>query len=231
MILVLLAVGLAYLIRETLIVFAVALFLAYMLAPLVDFVLKFTRGRLSGTPALAVVYLVLICVLIGLSVTIGSRIADEASSLAARMPALVNNDTWVTGIPLPPGWSRSVTPSRVGCRMPSATAAANLLPYLRSAGMQLFSGARYVLYLVLIPILSFFFLKDGLAIIASLLAAIGDPDKRKVARDILDDISLLLGHYIRALVILSLCTFAAYSLFLSITGALMPCCWPVWRRF
>jgi len=218
-ILVLLLVGLTYLIRETVIVFAVALFLAYMLAPLVAFVVKFTRGRLAGTPALVVVYLVLVCVLVALSVTIGSRIAAEASSLGERMPSLVRNDTWVAGIPLP-AW---LAPERAAIASWLQNAigdgGANLMPYLRSAGMQLFSGARYVLYIVLIPILSFFFLKDGAAIIISLLAAIGDPQKRKVARDILDDISLLLGHYIRALVILSLCTFASYSLFLSITGA------------
>jgi predicted PurR-regulated permease PerM len=209
----------AYLIRETLMVFAVALFLAYMLAPLVDFVQRFTRSRLTGTPALAVVYLVLICVLVGLSVTIGSRIADEASILAERLPALVHNAAWTTGIPLP-GW---LEPERnaIGnwLQQAAGNGGSNLLPYLRAAGMQVFSGARYVLYAVMIPILSFFFLKDGLVIIASLLAAIQDADKRQVVRDILDDISLLLGHYIRALVILSFCTFAAYSIFLSFTGA------------
>jgi predicted PurR-regulated permease PerM len=214
-----LLVVVAYLIRETLMVFAVALFLAYMLTPLVDFVVRFTRSRLSRTPALAVVYLVLICVLTGLSVTVGSRIAAEASSLAERMPALVHNQAWISGIPLP-GW---LEPERdaIGGWLQGAIGkgGSNLLPYLRTAGMQVFSGARYILYAIVIPILAFFFLKDGEAIIANMVAAIADANSRRVVRDILDDISILLGQYIRALVILSLCTFTAYSIFLGVTGA------------
>ena len=85
--------------------------------------------------------------------------------------------------------------------------------------MQVFSGARYILYVIVIPILSFFFLKDGRAIVANVVEGIADGNRRQVVRDILDDISLLLGHYIRALVILSMCTFAAYFVFLAITGA------------
>jgi predicted PurR-regulated permease PerM len=218
-ILVLVLVALAYVIRETLMVFAVALFLAYMLAPLLDFVKRFTRSRLSGTPALVVVYLVLICVLAGFAVTLGSRIAAEASSLEKRMPALVHNQSWTSSLPLP-RWLEPERDSIAGWLQDAVgNGGSNLLPYLRSAGMQLFSGAKYVLYIILIPIVSFLFLKNGPAIIVNLLAAIADADKRQMAGDILDDISLLLGHYIRALVILSLCTFAAYSIFLSITGA------------
>jgi predicted PurR-regulated permease PerM len=39
-----------------------------------------------------------------------------------------------------------------------------ILPYIRGLGGQLVSGAKYALYLVLTPILAFFFLKDGAAI-------------------------------------------------------------------
>ncbi len=217
--LVALLVAIAYLNRETLMVFAVALFFAYMLTPLVDVVERFTPARVSHTPALAVVYLVLICLLAGLGVTLGSRIGAEASSLAERMPALVHNQSWTSGIPLP-GWLEPERNAIAGWLQEAiGNSGSNLLPYLRSAGMQVFSGAKYVLYIVLIPILSFFFLKNGRAIIANLVEAIADGNRRQMLRDILDDISLLLGQYIRALVILSLCTFTAYSIFLTITGA------------
>jgi predicted PurR-regulated permease PerM len=214
-----LLVGVAYLIRETLTVFAVALLLAYMLAPLVDFVQRFTRGGLSRTPALAVVYVILICVLIALGVTIGSRIAAEASSLAQRLPALVQSAAWTSGIPLP-AWLAPERNSIAGwLQQAVGSGGNNLLPWLKAAGMQVFSGAKYVLYALLIPILSFFFLKDGKGMIATALDGIGDRPRREVVRDILGDVSLLLGQYIRALVIFSLVTFAGYSIFLSITGA------------
>jgi predicted PurR-regulated permease PerM len=214
-----LLVAIAYLIRETLMVFAVALFLAYMLTPLVDSVERFTRSRLSRTLSLAVAYLILICVLAGLGITVGSRIAAEASNLAERMPALVHNQSWTSEVPLPV-WLKPEREAIAGWLQGAiGNGGSNLLPYLRAAGMQVFSGARYILYVVVIPILSFFFLKDGRAIVANLVAAIADGDSRLVVQDILDDISILLGRYIRALVILSLCTFAAYSIFLAITGA------------
>ena len=217
--LVALLVAIAYFIRETLMVFAVALFLAYMLAPLVDFVMRFTRSRLTRTPALAVVYLVLVCVLAGLSVTVGSRIAAEASSLAERMHALLKDNAWTSQIPLP-GWLNSERDAITSWLQDAVgNGGANLLPYLKAAGMQVFSGAKYVLYVVLTPILSFFFLKDGLGIIESMLATIVNQRQRHIVRDILDDISLLLGQYIRALVLLSLCAFTASSLFLTFTGA------------
>ena len=218
-ILVLLVTGLTYLVRETIMVFAVALFLAYMLAPLVDFVERFTRSRLSRTPALAVVYVALICVLAALSVTLGSRIALEASSLADQLPSLVRDQGWIAGIPLP-AWLEPERQSIAGWLQGAiGNGGANLLPYVKAAGMQVFSGAKYVLYIILVPILSFFFLKDGTEIIEGLLAAIADGPRRKVVENILDDVSLLLGQYIRALVILSLSTFTAYSVFLAISGA------------
>jgi predicted PurR-regulated permease PerM len=219
-VLVALLVTMAYLIRETLMVFAVALFLACMLTPLVDFVARFARSHLSRTLALAVVYLVLICLLAALGVTVGTRIAAEASNLAERLPALVHDQSWVSRMPLP-AWLKPEERAAVGVWLQGAigSGGSNLLPWLKAAGMQVFLGARYVVYIVIIPILSFFFLKDGQAIVANLVASIADGDRRQVVRDILDDISVLLGQYIRALASLSLCTFAAYAIFLSITGA------------
>ena len=217
--LVALLIAITWVMRGTLMVFAVALFLAYMLSPLVDFVVRFTRSRLSRTLALAVVYVVITCLLVLLGVTVGSRIAAEASNLAARLPGLLNNPAWTTQIPLPQ-WLEGERGNIVAwLQQAVGNGGSNLVPYLREAGAQLFSGARYLLYIVLVPILSFFFLKDGPGMIVNAVASIGDGRRREVVQDILDDISLLLGRYIRALVILAMCTFAAYSLFLGITGA------------
>jgi len=204
--------------RGTLVVFAVALFLAYMLSPLVDLVERFTRSRLSRTPALAVVYVVITCLLVLLGATVGARIGSEASSLAAQLPGLLMNPAWTAQIPLPQ-WLESERGNIAGWLQQAVGNGSNLVPYLKAAGAQVFSGAKYLLYIVLVPILSFFFLKDGPGIIVNAVAGIGDGNRREVVQDILDDVSLLLGQYIRALVILSMCTFVAYSLFLGITGA------------
>ena len=71
------------------------------------------------------------------------------------------------------------------------------------------SGAKYALYLVLIPILAFFFLKDGRDIRDELVSALVEERRRPVVDNILEDINLLLGEYIRALVLLSVASFTA----------------------
>src|SRR5260370_8703081 len=81
----------AYAIRETLVVFMVALLFAYLLMPVVGFVKRFTPAKVSINVALAIVYLVLIGVMVALAVTLGSRIADEANNLASKLPDLLRN--------------------------------------------------------------------------------------------------------------------------------------------
>jgi predicted PurR-regulated permease PerM len=86
-------------------------------------------------------------------------------------------------------------------------------------GTQLLSGARYVLYIVLIPILAFFFLKDGREMREAMVISLVDESRRRVVDNILEDINVLLGEYIRALVLLAISSFTANSLFLGISGA------------
>ena len=96
-----LAIATAYLVRETLVVFMIALLFAYLLMPLVGLVERFTPRQVSQGFALAIVYLLLIGALIGLALTLGSRLVDEANSLASRLPDLLRNRSWIDQIPLP----------------------------------------------------------------------------------------------------------------------------------
>jgi predicted PurR-regulated permease PerM len=76
-----------------------------------------------------------------------------------------------------------------------------------------------LIYLVLIPILAFFFLKDGAAMRVNAVNSLFDPHRRPIVEDILDDVNRLLGDYIRALVLLACSGFVVNSLFLGISGA------------
>ena len=71
----------------------------------------------------------------------------------------------------------------------------------------------------MIPILAFFFLKDGAAIRDDFVSALVVERRRPVVDNILEDINLLLGEYIRALVLLSVASFTANGLFLAVSGA------------
>ena len=141
--------------------FVIALLFAYLLAPLVGFVERITPRQVSPRIALAIVYLVLVGAIVALALTLGSRLADEANSLAMRLPALVRNPTWMQKIPLP-GWLEPARASMIQkVQDQLSSGGQEILPYIKGLGGQLVSGAKYALYLVLIPILAFFFLKDG----------------------------------------------------------------------
>ncbi len=217
--LVALVVATAYALRETLAVFVIALLFAYLLAPLVGFVERVTPRQVSPRIALAIVYLALVGALVALVLTLGSRLADEANTLAMRLPDLVKNPEWMQKIPLP-AWlepARATMIQKVEDELSSG--GEQILPYIKGLGGQLVSGAKYALYLVLIPILAFFFLKDGAAIRDEFVAALVEERRRPVVDNILEDINLLLGEYIRALVLLSIASFAANGLFLASSGA------------
>lgn len=214
-----LLVAVAYAIRQTLAVFVIALLFAYLLMPLVGFVERVTPRQVSPRIALAIVYLALVGGIVALALTLGSQLAEEANSLAQRLPDLVKNPTWMQRIPLP-SWlepARAAMIEKVEDEL--STGGAQLLPYIKGLSGQLVSGAKYALYLVLIPILAFFFLKDGAGIRDDLVSALVEERRRPVVDNILEDINLLLGEYIRALVLLSVASFAANGLFLASSGA------------
>jgi predicted PurR-regulated permease PerM len=209
----------AYAVRETLAVFVIALLFAYLLMPLVGLVERITPRQVSPRIALGIVYLALIGVIVALALTLGSRLGDEANTLAMRLPDLVKNPEWMQKIPLP-SWlepARATMIQNVEDELSSG--GQQLLPYIKGFGGQLVSGAKYALYLVLIPILAFFFLKDGAAIRDEFLVGLVEERRRPIVDNILEDINVLLGEYIRALVLLSIASFSGYGLFLAFTGA------------
>jgi predicted PurR-regulated permease PerM len=217
--LVALIIATAYAIRETLAVFMVALLFAYMLMPVVEFITRFTPARVSKNVALAIVYLVLVGLLVLLGFTLGSRIADEANNLANKLPELLKNRRWVDTLPLPA--VLEPVRARIAQALQSQldNGGKDILPYVKSLGGQIISGARYILYIVLVPILAFFFLKDGHDMREDIVHKLTVGKQRVMVEEILQDINQLLGQYIRALVFLSLSSFVGYSLFLSLTGA------------
>lgn len=209
----------AYAIRQTLAVFVISLLFAYVLVPLVGFIERITPRQVSPQVALAIVYLALVGAIVALGFTLGSRLVDEANALAAQLPALLTNSEWVQKIPLP-SWLEPVRANIIRkVQDELSSGGREILPYLKGLGGQLVSGAKYALYFVLVPILAFFFLKDGAAMRDDFLSAFVEERRRPMADSILEDINLLLGEYIRALVLLSLASFTASTIFLSATGA------------
>ena len=208
----LLLMAVVWYIRSTLVLFAAAIFFAYMLSPIVGLVEHFIKKR-RGL-ALTIVY----CFLIGLLVLIGFELvpilAGQAISLATKLPTLISGGT-LSKLPLP----KVLEPAReqlIPILQRSATdLQSRVVPFLQEAGARILSGLSAILPVILVPILALFFLKDARTIRTALLASF--PRRhRPTMEKILTDVHLVLRNYIRALVLLALSSFCAWSLFLSI---------------
>lgn len=214
-----LVIATTYAIRQTVVVLACALLFAYLLMPVLALVERYSPRQVSPTIALAIVYLGLLGALIGAGFAIGGRIADEAAMLSDRLPSLLKNREWIDRLPLP-SWLEPARQRIVAyIQEQFASGGKDLLPYVKNFGAQVLSSAKYLLDIILVPILAFFFLKDGQQMREALVDSFVETSRRPMVEDILSDISHLLGQYIRALVLLSLSSFACYALFLEFTGA------------
>jgi predicted PurR-regulated permease PerM len=213
-----LLIFLVYQARETLLVFGLALFFAYMISPVITVVERFAPKRISPNVALAVVYLLLVGAIIGIGFAVGEAIADQATMLAAKLPELVKSQDPLGGLWLP-GWLGPLR-ERVleAIRGQLSHLDTNAIPILRKAATEVLAHAGTVLTVVLIPILAFFFLKDGRQIKEAFITWTTDGRNSVLLDEILADVHVMLGRYIRALLILSMATFMVYTIFLQVTG-------------
>jgi predicted PurR-regulated permease PerM len=209
---VLLLIGLVYLIKKTLFIFIVALLFAYLLWPLVQFLEQRLPGR-SKLPSLTIVYLLLIVVLIFICVEIGTQIADQANTLSNTIPKLLDNlkqqISAGNGI-----WMKILSETQ----RQLAEHSRDLILLVSDAIMGLLSHAEIVLFIVLVPILSFFFLKDGQNLFSNFLNAFSRESDRRMIHDIAGDLHLLLAGYMRAMVLLGLAAAITYAVFLRLIG-------------
>jgi predicted PurR-regulated permease PerM len=202
-----------YFIRDVILIFAGAIFLAYMLSPIVSLVERYISKRRAL--ALAIVY----CLLIGLLVLLGfqlvPRAVEQATSLLNHLPAFVTGGTLRT-VKLP-HWLEPMRAQVIAVMNQAATSLqTKAVPFLQQAGTKILSGLGAALPVILVPILAFFFLKDARTIRDSLLATAEDGNHRVTLTNILQDVHDVLRNYMRALVLLSIAGFVAWSIFLSV---------------
>jgi predicted PurR-regulated permease PerM len=86
------------------------------------------------------------------------------------------------------------------------------------AGLRVLSAAGDAILIIVIPILSFFFLKDGRAIRRQVIESVDEGPRRDFLRGVLLDLHLLLAQYMRALFVLSSATFGFYGAFFLMMG-------------
>ncbi len=210
--LVLLLLGTMYLIREVLIVFVIALLFAYLLYPLMDLIDRHLPSK-TRTPALAITYILVIGILAGFGVSVGSVVAEQAANLATQAPAFLDR---IRQNPLPgPQAVTSLKGQVIGFIEGQLRQHYNdIAVVVPRMGLRLLTASGNLIYLILIPILSFLILRDGKAILSAFLEML-EPDHETAAKDTLDDIHELLLLYMRALLFLCCATLISFSIVLS----------------
>jgi predicted PurR-regulated permease PerM len=208
--LVLLLLWMVYLVRGTLFIFILALLFAYLLSPLVNLIDRFLPGHRSRTIALGLAYAIFVAAMVLIGIQIGSRVVEEATSLQKTFP------NTVAGWQPAAGSLQAQVADKV--RAEVARWSNDLVSLLPQLGVRFLEVARNLVYLVIIPILGFFFLKDAGLMRQHILDLVEEGPRRALLDDVLADTHLLLAHYMRAMVLLSVGTFTVYSVFLSIMG-------------
>jgi predicted PurR-regulated permease PerM len=209
--LVVLALLAIYVIRETLIVFVIALLLAYLLYPLMDLIDRHLTSK-TRTPALAITFILTIGFIALFGLFIGSVVTTEATNLANEAPLILDRLSQS-----PPPAAKGVT-SLAG-RVQGALEAqirqhyGEIVSSIPRLTLRILSASRNLIYVIIIPILSFFILKDGRAIRDSFLDLFGAG--REAAKETLDSVHTLLLQYMRALLFLCCATFISLSIVLS----------------
>jgi len=205
-----------YLVRRTVIVFVIALLLAYLLSPLVEFLDRMLPTSRTRTPALVGAYLILIAVLVFLGFEIGTRVVEEATALSQRLPDLLGKATKSNQASTQ---AHSIVTTIITSIQNQVRQHSNdIIAFLPKMGIQALSIAGDLILVVIVPILSFFFLKDGRVMRQEILDFFEDGPRRNLVEDIAKDVNLLLIRYMRALMILSLATMTSFSIFFSLMG-------------
>jgi predicted PurR-regulated permease PerM len=213
----LLAICLVYLVRKTLFVFVLALLFAYLLSPLVNLLDRALYGNRTRGLALGLAYIIFVGVVVLIGSQIGSRVVAQANSLGQRLPMLV--ESWQKGSQNPPTAATSLRDQLLDrAKAEIAARSGDIVSVVSRAGLKALTAAEDLLYIVVIPILAFFFLKDAQVIRQRILDLVEEGPRRELIDDVLADIHLLLARYIRNLVLLSLATFTAYTISFSIMG-------------
>jgi predicted PurR-regulated permease PerM len=203
-------VWVVYELRMVLLLLAFTAIFCYLIAPLVDFfefsirVGRFVL-RVPHTVAIIIVYLLMAGALAFAIEKIGPLLSDQLSAFFENMPNYAKQlDQYAkkfSALPsryrLPPGWQQSLTEG-------VNSVVTGLLEWLQGVAVKTVRLATYLLWLVLIPVLGFFFLKDAKAISARLLSSLPAADKRYRVATFLNDVSETMAGYIRAQLLASL---------------------------
>ena len=209
-----LGLGFLYAARQTLIAFLFAIFFAYLMSPLVSHLEKLLHGR---GRAIAVIYVLLLGLVVLFFVSTGPRIGRESARFGQSLPALsrLSSGQIAQQLGEEHGWNTRLVEVAQNYL---ASHSDEITKLAQAVGLWVADVAKQAWLLVIVPLLSIFFLKDGRSFSQVLLDLVQSRPQRELLQGVLNDLNQMLAHFIRAQLILAALTLGMYSAVLSIMG-------------
>lgn len=212
-----------YSIRQTLLVVTFAIFFSYMVYPLIALAERHLPSTIPRMVSIGAVFALVFIIIVVAGSVLGSQIADEASKLSQQLPSLLNVKNISDRIPLP-GFLEPLRVRLVAFLSEQMQShAGQAVPFAQELGLSALRAASNLIYLVLVPVLSFLLIKEAPTLKREMFAWIGQSNSL-LWGGIITDLDVLMAGYVRALLILSIATGVVYSTvfsFMGITYALL----------
>jgi predicted PurR-regulated permease PerM len=211
-----LLLGSVYQARRPLTAFVIAILFAYLLNPMVD---RFQRLlRCSRGNSLIATYLVLSMGLAGIGMTAGPRIFREAVTLGKELPTLMENVGSGQIAQQYGTQHRWDDETRIKVQQFLAGHREVMTQYTRDAVNRVAGLAGNLMWLVLIPVMAAFLLKDPSHFEEGLLRIVPQNQDRAFFRSLLKDLDAMMARFIRAQLKFASLGLIAYTGFLLIAG-------------
>lgn len=206
-----------YTIASTIMVVVFAVFFSYLVYPLIALVERRGPRRLPRTASIVIVFVFVVIVVAVAGSVFGVQIQDQAVKLAGQLPQLLHDNNVSARIPLP----HFMEPLREKivdfARGQMETGSDKAMPLARTVGLGMMHAASNVIYLVLVPILSFLLIKEAPAMREAFLSWMS-PEQKQLWTAIIYDLDILLSRYVRALLLLSIATLVFYGTGFALLG-------------
>ncbi|PYP87723.1 MAG: hypothetical protein DMF61_08725 [Blastocatellia bacterium AA13] len=219
---------LLYQVKKVLLLIIVSVFFCYLIAPLVRLFeqpvyIARREFKLSKGWAIAAAYLVLGSVLfIGLQILV-PVLGDQLAQLAKNMPQYAANTTkwvqtrlddassWMAQLKIPREWRDRILSEFTRVAQESS-------PEIGSVLSGVFDSITYLLWVILVPIMSFFMLKDGGQFQKTVVSLMPNERLKRRANRLLNDASGTLAAYVRAQITACLVVWVLATLFFVAIG-------------
>ena len=185
-----------YVAWRAIITFLFAIFFAYILEAPVS---KFQTWLKGSRPlAIAVVYVVFAGVLVLLFAMVGSTVIDEAQKLTQQAPEFiqkVSSGSLVKQLADKHGWNTTMVE---WVRQYLEKHQNEIVSATQNVVLRAAKTIQSMWWLVLVPILAIFFLKDGHELSQRVINSVQGLRNRQMVADTLEEMNTMLGHFIRA---------------------------------